>query len=64
MKMIIVLGLYLILNLAVAMMFRTRGLKKRFVDNQCPATVLLVNLFFAPAWILKGIKYLINRVIA
>lgn len=59
-----VLVLYLVFNLIVTMTHSPKQMKKRFIDRQCFSTVVLVNAFFAPAWITKGLRFLVKSIVA
>lgn len=61
--LITLLGLYLIFNCIVARLLGARGMKKRFIDGQCIIGRIAANIFYSPAWFLKGVKFVVVKLI-
>lgn len=60
----IILGiLYIVYNLITAKLLSAKEMKNDFVDGQCTVGKILTNIFYAPAWILKGIRFAVTAVI-
>lgn len=64
-KAFIILGLviYLVLTFATSYMLSAKEMRRRFIDGQCIVGKIAANIFYAPAWLLKGLKFVITRVI-
>lgn len=56
---VIALILYFAFNLVTAKMWSAKDMKRDFIDGQCFVGKVLANIFYAPAWFLKGIKYIV-----
>lgn len=60
----IILGiLYIVYNLIIAKLLSAKEMKNDFVDGQCTVGKILTNIFYAPAWILKGVRFTVTAVI-
>ena len=60
----IILGvLYIVYNLITAKLLSAKEMKNDFIDGQCTVGMILTNIFYAPAWILKGIRFTVTAVI-
>lgn len=55
---IAIICLYLALNIATANIFTAKEMHKRFIHGQCIVGRIVANIFYAPAWLLKGVKFL------
>lgn len=64
-KVFIILALivYLVLTFATSYMLSAREMRRRFIDGQCIVGKIAANIFYAPAWFLKGLKFVITRVV-
>lgn len=60
---IIALILYFAFNLITARMWSAKDMKRDFIDGQCFVGKVFANIFYAPAWILKGIRYVVVTLI-
>lgn len=60
---IIALILYFAFNLITARMWSAKDMKRDFIDGQCFVGKVFANIFYAPAWILKGVKYVVVTLI-
>lgn len=60
---IIVLILYFAFNLITARMCSAKDMKRDFIDGQCFVGKVFANIFYAPAWILKGVRYVVVTLI-
>lgn len=56
---IVVLCVYLAFNILVAKCMSTKEMQHRFVDGQNLVGKIATNIFYAFAWILKGLKFVI-----
>lgn len=66
-KLIIILTLalfVLVCNVIVAAHYTPKQMKSRFIDNQCIVGRIAAALFYAPAWFLKALKWLITATVA
>lgn len=61
---IIVFCLYLAFNLLTAKLMTAKQMKKDFIEGQCLVGKIFANVFYAPAWFLKGLKFVILALIA
>ena len=55
--------LYLAINFAIAKLADARQMKKRYITGQCVIGKITANIFYAPAWLLKGIKFVVNAAV-
>ncbi len=60
---IIALILYFAFNLITARMWSAKDMKRDFIDGQCFVGKVFANIFYAPAWILKGVRYVVVTLI-
>lgn len=49
---------YIIFNFVVSSKLGVKDMKMKFIDGQNVVGKIATNIFYAPAWILKGIKFL------
>lgn len=61
---IIVAIVYCIFNVTTAKKMSAMRMKQEFVDGQCLVGKIFANIFYAPAWFLKGIKAVVLATIA
>lgn len=62
MQTVITIGtlvLYIVFNLITARKWSAREMKRDFVDGQCLVGKIFANIFYAPAWFLKGVRYVV-----
>lgn len=52
--------LYVAFNLVTTKLMTTSDMKKHFITGQCIVGIIAANIFYAPAWMLKGIKIAVN----
>lgn len=57
--LIVALVIYAAFNLYAAKVFSVRQMKENFVDGQCAVGRVFVNIFYAPAWVLKVIRIIV-----
>ncbi len=57
--LIVALVIYAAFNLYTAKVFSVRQMKENFVDGQCAVGRVFVNIFYAPAWVLKVIRIIV-----
>lgn len=60
----VALGIYLVHNLLVAMMFNVEDMKRHYIDGQCLVGMICANVFYSPAWFLKGLRFAIVHLVA
>lgn len=62
MKILIIalICLYAAFNLVTAKLKSAKEMKKEFVDGQCIVGKIAANIFYIPAWVLKGLKIAID----
>lgn len=65
MKIILVIAmvLYLIFNLRVAKLMSAKEMKCEYINDQCVVGRIFANTFYAPAWLLKGLKVVVSTMI-
>lgn len=61
---IIVICLYLAFNILTANLYTAKKMREKFIAGQCLVGKICANIFYAPAWLLKGIKAVVLAVIA
>ena len=61
---ITVLCIYLVFNFLTAMMYTVEEMLKHFVVGQCKVGMVFANIFYAPAWFLKGLRFAIIHIVA
>lgn len=49
---------YIIFNFVVSSKLGVKDMKMKFIDGQNVVGKIATNIFYAPAWILKGLKFL------
>lgn len=54
---------YIIVNLATAKLLDAREMRRAFIRGQCFVGAICANLFYLPAWFLKGVRHVIVAVI-
>lgn len=61
----IIVGItYIAYNIFVAKMMSAKSMKHKFIDGQCFVGKVCANAFYAPAWVLKGIRALVLATVA
>ena len=55
--------LYVAFIFVTAHLLDAREMKKKFIDGQCVAGKIFANIFYAPAWLLKGIRFIVVSVV-
>lgn len=56
---LIVIGvIYIILNCAISKKMNVKEMKSKFVTGQNLVGKIATNIFYAPAWLLKCVKFL------
>ncbi len=61
--MIGLLCLYLAFNCVISKMMSVKEMKARFIIGQNIVGMVASNIFYSPAWALKGLKFLANKLI-
>lgn len=61
--LIIIVVLYTAFNLITAKLYSAREMKHDFVDGQCVVGKVFANIFYLPAWVLKGLRFIVVAVI-
>lgn len=61
---IIMICVYLAINFLTSKVMTAKSMKKSFIDGQCFVGKICANIFYAPAWLLKGIKIAVVQAIA
>ncbi|MBQ3023458.1 MAG: hypothetical protein IJD91_09135 [Clostridia bacterium] len=61
---IIVAIIYFAYNIMVAKFKSTKVMKRKYFDNHCVVGKVAASIFYAPAWILKGVRAVVLAVIA
>lgn len=55
---IVVVCVYLAFNIVTSKMMSGKEMKEHFIDNQCVVGKIAANIFYSPAWLLKGMKFI------
>lgn len=50
------LTVYILINFATAKQMSARSMYSEFVEGQCVVGKICANIFYAPAWFLKGLR--------
>lgn len=61
--LIIIVVLYTAFNLITAKLFSAREMKHDFIDGQCVVGKVFANIFYLPAWVLKGLRFIVVAMI-
>lgn len=61
---IVLVCVYLAFNILTAKLMSAKCMKHSFIDGQCMVGKICANIFYAPAWLLKGIKAVVLAAIA
>ncbi len=56
---VIVLIVYIAINLITAKRMSAKHMHDEFIEGQCMVGKICANIFYAPAWLLKGIRVLV-----
>lgn len=51
--------LWVVCNLITAKTLSGKEMKQGFVQGQCLVGKIFANIFYAPAWILKGVRFVV-----
>lgn len=54
---VIAIILYMAVNFITAKRWNAREMKCDFIDGQCLVGKILTNIFYLPAWVLKGVRF-------
>lgn len=60
---IIVILAYAVTNLFTAKCWSAWEMKRDFINGQCLVGRIFANIFYAPAWFLKGVRFVVLRTI-
>lgn len=57
-KVLIAIGViaYILINVITSNLMSAKEMRKSFIYGQCTVGMICANIFYAPAWALKGIK--------
>ncbi len=47
---------YIFVNCVTSRIYSAREMHREFIDGQCLVGMICANIFYAPAWLLKGIR--------
>lgn len=64
-KVLLIIGviLYAAFNLITAKLMSAKEMHHEFVCDQCTVGKIFANVFYAPAWLLKGLRFLVVAMI-
>lgn len=60
---VFILTVWAVYNIFVAATYSVKDMWEDFITAQPTVGKVFANLFYAPAWILKGIRFLICRLV-
>lgn len=61
--LIIIVVFYTAFNLITAKLYSAREMKHDFIDDQCVVGKVFANIFYLPAWALKGLRFIVVAMI-
>ena len=61
---ILLLAFHIACNVTIITECTVSEMKEDFIDDQCLLGKIFANIFYAPAWLFKGIKFLVNKFVA
>lgn len=50
---------WVVINIATAKAYNAKEMKRDFIEGQCLVGKIFANIFYAPAWILKGLRFVV-----
>ena len=56
---IMIVILYTAFNLITAKLYSAQEMKQGLIDNQCIVGMIFANVFYLPAWALKGLRCIV-----
>lgn len=62
--LIVLACIYLAINLLTAKLMSVKKMQHDFVEGQCLVGKILANIFYAPAWFLKALRFIVTAAIA
>lgn len=57
--LIVIAFIYMVFNFVTAKLMNSKEMKQEFVDGQCAVGRIFANVFYAPAWVLKAIRFIV-----
>lgn len=57
--LIVIAFIYAAFNILTAKLMSAKEMRKSFVEGQCTVGAVFANVFYAPAWLLKAIRFLV-----
>lgn len=57
--LIVIAFIYVVFNFITAKLMNAKEMKHEFVDGQCTVGRVFSNIFYAPAWFLKAIRFIV-----
>lgn len=57
--LIVIAFIYVVFNIITSKMMDAKEMKHEFVDGQCTVGRVFANVFYAPAWALKLIRFVV-----
>lgn len=57
--LIIIAFVYVVFNIIIAMMMSAEDMMHKFIYGQCIVGAICANIFYAPAWFLKAIRFVV-----
>ena len=57
--LIVVAFIYGAFNVLTAKLMTAKEMKHSFIDGQCVVGKVFANIFYSPAWVLKGIRFVV-----
>lgn len=57
--LIVIACIYVAFNLLTAKLMSAKEMRKSFIDGQCTVGRVFANIFYAPAWFLKAIRFVV-----
>lgn len=54
---VFLIAAYAVINLRTAKVMSARDMRHAFIEGQCVVGMICANIFYAPAWFLKGVRF-------
>ena len=53
---VIAVIVYILINCITSRIYNAREMHREFIEGQCLVGMICANIFYAPAWFLKGLR--------
>lgn len=56
---IVIAFVYVVFNFITAKLMNSKEMREEFIEGQCAVGRVFANIFYAPAWLLKAIRFVV-----